>query len=101
MISLSFTHLEGFKLKFHSHAKESPLKFLEITKYLLLTFNCFLPVTAVPFYSKRNKKQTNFSGSSSPILTHAGFVPHLVCVHGGKEIKWKAILSLPILTMLF
>lgn len=100
MTSISFMHFEDFKLKFHSKTEENALKFLEITKYLLLTFNCFLPVATVSFYSKRNKKQTKFSGSSSPILTHAGLFPHLVCVHVGKEIKWKAILHLMILTMI-
>lgn len=98
---MSFMHFEGLKLKFHSKTKENPLKFLEITKYLLLTFSYFLPVATVSFYSKRNKKQINFSGLSSPIHTHADLFPHLVFVHVGKEIKWKAILYLLILTVLF
>lgn len=97
MTSISFMHFEGLKLKFHSETKENALKFLEITKYLFLTFSCFLPVATVSFYSRRNKKQTNFSKSSSPILTHAGLFPHLLFVHVGKEIKWKAILPLLIL----
>lgn len=97
MTSICFMHFEGLKLKFHSETKENALEFLEITKYLLLTFSCFLPVATVSFYSKRNKKQTKFSGSSSPILSHADLLPHLMFVHLGKEIKWKAILPLLIL----